>query len=189
MKRSQINSAIQRATEFFQVNGWILPPNPAWDVTDFGLGDFDREGLVLVNLADEPEYSEKLIFAEKHQKTPAHCHHKKKEDIICRVGLLVVEVWPETPATCASGTTFQVQINNEKYSLNAGSRIRLKAGERLTVVPGTYHSFYPELDGCIIGEVSTANDDINDNFFVNPKVGRFSEIEEDESALVKLISY
>jgi hypothetical protein len=33
---------------------------------------------------------------------------------------------------------------------------------------------------CIIGEVSTANDDLHDNFFVNPEVGRYPGIQEDE---------
>ena len=43
-------------------------------------------------------------------------------------------------------------------------------------------------DAAIIGEVSTANDDTNDNFFVNPDVGRYEAIEEDEPALVRLVS-
>ena len=33
-----------------------------------------------------------------------------------------------------------------------------------------------------------ANDDLRDNFFLNPGVGRFPGIEEDEPALVKLVS-
>ena len=41
---------------------------------------------------------------------------------------------------------------------------------------------------CIIGEVSTANDDLHDNFFVNPDVGRFPGVEEDEAPLLKLVS-
>ena len=39
-----------------------------------------------------------------------------------------------------------------------------------------------------LGEVSTANDDLHDNFFLNPDVGRFPGIEEDEVAAVKLVS-
>ena len=34
----------------FKQKGWYLPPNPKWDVTDFGLGDFENYGLVLVNI-------------------------------------------------------------------------------------------------------------------------------------------
>ena len=65
MKRSEINSLIQSAARCFGKHGWALPPNARWDVTDFGLGDWRRFGLVLVNLADEPEYCEKLMYAQK----------------------------------------------------------------------------------------------------------------------------
>lgn len=41
MKRSKINRAVKQATTFFQSNDWALPPNPKWDVTDFGIGDFN----------------------------------------------------------------------------------------------------------------------------------------------------
>jgi len=43
-------------------------------------------------------------------------------------------------------------------------------------------------DECIIGEVSTANDDLHDNYFVNPDVGRYPGIEDDEKPLLHLIS-
>jgi hypothetical protein len=45
----------------------------------------------------------------------------------------------------------------------------------------------PISEWCVIGEVSTANDDRNDNFFADPDIGRFPEIDEDEAALVRLI--
>lgn len=61
-----------------------MPPNARWDITDFGLGNWKRFGLVLVNLAEEPEYCEKLMYAQKGMTTPAHAHKKKKEDIISR---------------------------------------------------------------------------------------------------------
>ncbi|MNY57959.1 hypothetical protein D3C86_1942390 [compost metagenome] len=58
----------------------------------------------------------------------------------------------------------------------------------MTIVPGIWHQFYSESEACIIGEVSTANDDHNDNFFSNQNIGRFSDIVEDETAIVKLLS-
>jgi D-lyxose ketol-isomerase len=36
--------------------------------------------------------------------------------------------------------------------------------------------------------VSTANDDLQDNYFVNRDVGRYPGIEEDEPAYVRLLS-
>jgi len=187
MKRSEINRAIQDASNHFAAHGWTLPPEPAWDVTDFGLGDFAKSGLVLVNLAAEPEYCEKLMFARRDQQTPAHCHRQKKEDIIARWGTLAVQVWKAHPAE-SGDAAFELQINGRKQQVRSGDTVRLPAGHRVTLTPGVYHAFWPETEACIIGEVSTANDDLHDNYFVDPDIGRFPELVEDEPALVRLVS-
>ncbi|MEZ0325300.1 MAG: D-lyxose/D-mannose family sugar isomerase [Fimbriimonas sp.] len=186
MKRSEINRLVRGATSCFEAHGWTLPPNPFWDVTDFGLGDWRRFGLVVVNLAEEPEYCEKLMYVRKGMVTPAHTHARKKEDIISRWGTLRVQVWKGKPGL--SEADFPVQVNRESRMIKSGDFLDLTAGERVTLVPGVYHEFYAITDECIVGEVSTANDDLNDNFFINPAVGRYPGIEEDEPALVKLVS-
>lgn len=150
-------------------------------MTDFGLGNWQQWGLVLVNLADEPEYCEKLMYAKKGMVTPSHCHHRKKEDIIVRFGQLEMRVW-------GSYGTIDLKRNGLTVAVKDGSVLKLRAGERVTLVPGVYHEFRPISDECIIGEVSTANDDLHDNVFVNEAVGRFPGIEEDEPALLKLVS-
>ena len=168
--------------------GWALPPAPRWDITDFGLGDFDRSGLTLVNLALEPEYCEKIMYARRGQVTPCHAHVRKKEDIICRVGELLVRLWPGKPGE-ASGVgeaEWCVSVDGQRIRVEPGEEIALAAGSRVTLVPGVWHEFYPSSDECVIGEISTANDDQNDNLFLNPGVGRFPGIEEDEPALIKL---
>lgn len=187
MKRSAINALIRSAANCFAAHGWTLPPNPHWDVTDFGLGDPHRFGLVLVNLAEEPEYCEKLMYALGGMTTPAHTHAKKKEDIICRWGDLDIRLWSCHPDK-ASDQEFTVPVCGDPRSIKDGGILRLAAGERVTLVPGVYHEFFPASDECIIGEVSTANDDLNDNFFVRDDVGRFPGIEEDEAPILKLIS-
>ena len=187
MKRSDINQLIRAAQACFANHGWTLPPLPRWDVTDFGLGDHHRFGLVLVNLAEEPEYCEKLMYAQKGMTTPAHAHRKKKEDIIARWGELRVQVWAGEPEKSA-GEKFRLNVNNAWREVTSGDMVVLQAGERVRLTPGIYHEFYPGTAECIIGEVSTANDDLHDNFFVNPDIGRYPGIEEDEPALVKLVS-
>jgi len=187
MKRSEINYAVRSAINFFERNGWTLPPNPTWDVTDFGLGIFRKEGLVLVNLATEPEYCEKLMYAWRDQTTPAHYHKQKKEDIICRAGELAVILWGEDPETITQ-EFINVKINGKYRQVRNGEATVLSAGERITITPLLWHAFYPISTECIIGEVSTANDDENDNFFWDTEIGRFPEIIEDEPPLVKLLS-
>ena len=186
MKRSEINAAIHSARDAFDDARWALPPNARWDVTDFGLGQFSTKGLVLVNLAEEPEYCEKIMFAVRDQKTVAHCHGKKKEDIIVRRGTLRVQLWPGHPNqnTCATVT---LRINGEERTIPSGTIIELKSGERVTIRPGVYHEFWPASATCLIGEVSTANDDVGDNFFADTRIGRFPAIEEDEPAIVRLV--
>ena len=186
MKRSDINQLIRTAEICFLDHGWTLPPNPKWDVTDFGLGMYRRYGLVLINLAEEPEYCEKLMYALKNMSTPAHTHRKKKEDIICRWGQLDVLLWKDE--SLAKGEILSLKINGVTKEVRSGEPIHLQAGERVTLVPGIYHEFFPATDECIIGEVSTANDDLNDNIFVNPEIGRFPGVEEDETPLLKLVS-
>ena len=186
MKRSEINQLVRSATACFEKHGWTLPPNPRWDVTDFGLRDWRRFGLALVNLAEEPEYCEKLMYAQKGMETPTHSHRSKKEDIICRWGRLALQLWPGLPSE--QGAPFQLKVNGEWRTFQPGEQIVLEAGHRITLTQGIYHRFWPESDECIIGEVSTANDDEHDNFFANPEVGRFPGVEEDEPPLVRLVS-
>ena len=181
MKRSQINNAIREASTAFRKHHWFLPPNPKWDVTDFGLGDFDTTGLTSVNLADQQEYCEKIMYVKQNQVTPDHFHDKKKEDIICRIGSLAIQFFSEEP-------NVKLQVNGVFQELPVNRLLILQAGERVTLTQGIRHAFWAESEYAIVGEVSTSNDDANDNFFQNPQVGRFSEIIEDETAIIKLVS-
>jgi D-lyxose ketol-isomerase len=190
VKRSEVDGAIEQARSCFERNGWALPPRPEWDVTDFGLGDFARFGLVLVNLAEEPEYCEKLMYARAGMTTPCHRHFKKKEDIICRSGEFRIRLWSKkpNPADVAARDTlrrddarFTVQINRALRDVMPGETLTLTAGERITLEPGTFHEFWAASAECILGEVSTANDDEHDNDFVDPNVGRFPDISDGEA--------
>jgi len=192
MKRSEINRAFRQAQACFSRHGWALPPAPCWDITDFGLGDFARFGLTLINLANEPEYCEKLMYERAGQTTPTHTHARKKEDIICRWGALELRLWsrrPDPAAGAAPGAeTLTVGVNGAPTPVTAGQPWVLPAGSRVTLTPGVWHSFAPASEECIIGEVSTANDDRGDNIFVDPAIGRFPGVEEDEPSLVRLVS-
>lgn len=184
MKRSEVNRAIRDATGCFVRNGWALPPRPRWDVTDFGGDDFAACRLTLVNLAEEAEYCEKLMFAYPNQVTPAHTHRLKKEDIICRSGRLDVRLWPSVPPT---DQPVVVRVDGEPRELTGGAVLRLEAGSRVTLEPGVFHAFWAAAPETMIGEISTANDDTSDNLFAEP-IRRFAAIEEDEPAIAPLVS-
>lgn len=181
MKRSEINAAVKEAGAAFLKHGWILPPNPRWDVTDFGLGDFSRCGLVLVNLAEQPEYCEKVMYVRHKQITPCHHHKAKKEDIICRWGTLAIQLRSPKPVV-------RLQVNGAERDIPTDRPLLLQAGERVTLVRDVRHEFWAESEYAVVGEVSTANDDKHDNYFDNLEIGRFSQITEDERPVVKLVS-
>lgn len=181
MKRSEINAIVKTAANAFRKHGWTLPPNPRWDVTDFGLGNFRKWGLLLVNLAEEKEYCEKLMFALRNQITPQHYHASKKEDIICRFGKLAIQLVSRKPS-------LPVKVNGVIRNVSTRKPLVLKSGERITLTRRMPHEFWAASPYAIIGEVSTANNDKCDNFFANRKVGRFSKIVEDVKPFVKLVS-
>jgi D-lyxose ketol-isomerase len=190
MKRSDINKAFRRASDCFKKNCWALPPQPKWDITDFGMGDFAHCGLTLINLATEPEYCEKLMYSWYGQKIPCHTHAKKKEDIICRAGRLTLQLWSSKPKLGAKDATGETEIPVDGIirRVPSGKPFTLEPGQRVTLLPGIWHAFESASDECVIGEVSTANDDLTDNFFLDPNIGRFPGIEEDEAAQVRLLA-
>src|SRR5688500_3660721 len=113
-------------------HGWALPPNAGWDVTDVGLGAWRQFGLVLVNLA-EPEYCEKLMYAQDGMTSPAHCHRSKKEDTICRWGRLALRVWSGRPDEQRRESII-VPVNHKPAAIHSGAVIELDAGSRITLV-------------------------------------------------------
>jgi hypothetical protein len=128
------------------------------------------------------------MFARRGQATPCHTHARKKEDIICRAGELTLRLWPLKPSPgTALPASFSARIDGRPAEVRTGTDLVLRAGSRVTLEPGVWHSFWPSSADCIMGEVSTKNDDVGDNFFLDGGVGRFPEIDEDEPAAIRLI--
>ena len=163
-----------------------------WDITDYGLGRFAEVGFSLITLRNGshamPErypktYAEKLLYLEEGQYAPMHFHWSKMEDIINRGGADVLirvynadageEIDRESPVT--------VHVDGRESVVPAGTQVRLRPGQSITIRPCLYHDFTVEPGGgpVLLGEVSQCNDDAHDNRF-SPPVGRFPEIEEDE---------
>ncbi|MCF2661560.1 D-lyxose/D-mannose family sugar isomerase [Pseudoflavonifractor phocaeensis] len=213
MKRSQINSAIRRMEHLAKQNGFVLPPfcrwTPAdwtgkgheydeirdnmlgWDVTDYGLGEFEKTGFTLITLRNgnvkQPDrypkpYAEKLLMLEEGQYSPMHFHWHKMEDIINRGGgSILIRVYNAAPDETFADTNVRVCKDGCSYWVEAGSQVRLDPGESITIYPYLYHDFevVPGTGPVLLGEVSMCNDDQNDNRFYQP-MGRFPEIDEDE---------
>lgn len=165
-----------------------------WDITDFGSGDFKKIGLFMFtlrngNFKDErykKPYAEKILIVEEGQITPCHFHWSKMEDIINRGGGdLVVEVYNSTEDEQLADTDVEIFMDGRHFTVPAGSHVRVKPGESISIQQGMYHKFWAEGGTALIGEVSKVNDDRVDNRFYEP-TGRFPEIEEDEAPLYLL---
>ena len=218
MKRSEINAIMRDADKFIRERGFYLPPfaywTPAdwatkgeetreivehqmgWDITDFGHGDYQKDGLFLFTVRNGgPEnvktmkgklYCEKIMIVDVNQRTPMHFHWNKVEDIINRGGgKLVIKLYNSTPDGGLADTDVTVNMDGVQHVLKAGSTVVLKPGESITLTSGLYHEFRGAESRLLVGEVSLVNDDRTDNRFSEP-VGRFPKIEEDESPLYLL---
>ena len=177
----------------------IFSARLGWDITDYGRGNFREMGLFLFTVRngelDDLKtgsgllYAEKIMIARREQISPMHKHKLKTEDIINRGGgTIVLELFGESgDGGIDRESDIVVPVDGELRELPAGGPLNLEPGESVSLFPGVWHGFTAEGADCLIGEISTVNDDLTDNFFEQP-IGRFSEIEEDEPPLYLLVS-
>lgn len=212
MRRSEINRIIQEGMAFFDRMHFALPPfarfrqedwearradcrelfdlGLGWDVTGFGLGEFERFGLLLFTLRNgragsqeyPKPYAEKIMMVRENQVTLRHFHWRKREDIINRGGgNLVLELFRADPAASKlAGGPFEIRVDGMVRRMRSGERLVLTPGESVCLEPIHAHRFYgePGAGDVLVGEVSAVNDDDTDNCFIDGAV-RFDPIEED----------
>ena len=212
MKRSEINKIIKDMEQLIKDQGFHLPPfcnfTPedwkekgevyneirdnmlGWDITDFGMGDFWKQGFGLITIRNgncklaqyKKPYAEKLLMMYEGQNAAMHYHWSKMEDIINRGGNNVyITVYNGNEDGEMLDTDVTVSMDGVKKTVAAGTALKLTPGESITITPYLYHDFHVMETGgkVLLGEVSMCNDDQNDNCFYE-KAGRFPEIEEDE---------
>ena len=182
MKQSEINKLCHEAAACLSKHQWVLPPQPEWSATDFGLGDYEKTGLVEVLLANEPEYCEKIMYARAGMVTPAHTHYDKKEDIICRHGIVRVTLWEKNPREDATYGSVDIKVNRKMETHKSGVPFDMPAGTRITITPGIWHEFVPVGEAALIGEVSTFCNEEIDNIFADSNIDIFQAPEADVPA-------
>jgi D-lyxose ketol-isomerase len=136
-----------RALEDFrrQMAAWGLATPPAEPlVLDFGLGEFDRVGLIECWIANEVEasYCGKYLFVFDGQECPAHAHRTKHETFFPIRGSLDV--------------------------LLDGRRLVLEPGQLLPIAPGHVHSFRGRGNALLL-ELSMPCQ-VSDNRFENSRI-------------------
>ena len=213
MKRSEINAALKEMEQMVKEYRFALPPfcdfTPeqwqekghdydeirdnmlGWDITDYGMGNFDKMGFSLITIRNgnlkmdkyTKTYAEKLLYIKEGQYSPMHFHWSKMEDIINRGGgnVLIRVYNSKEDESIDYETDVTVHTDGRTYTVPAGTQICLTPGESILIYQRLYHDFTvePGTGDVLLGEVSQCNDDNTDNRF-NPPMGRFPEIEEDE---------
>ncbi|MBD5149776.1 MAG: D-lyxose/D-mannose family sugar isomerase [Oscillibacter sp.] len=214
MKRSEINAALRELEAMAARCRFALPPfchfTPedwrnkgheydeirdnmlGWDITDYGLGDFDKVGFSLITIRNgnlklrdkySKTYAEKLLYLKEGQYSPMHFHWSKMEDIINRGGgNVLIRVYNSTPdEDLDKEGDVHVHLDGRELVVPAGTQVKLTPGESISIYPYMYHDFEVEAGSgaVLLGEVSQCNDDNTDNRFYE-KMGRFPAIEEDE---------
>ena len=170
-----------------------------WDITDYGAGKFNEMGLFLFTVRNGAFddlargkgmlYAEKIMITRENQLSPMHRHDLKAEDIINRGGgdLIIQLFAPDEALNIDRQSKVTVPVDGEMRTVDAGGHLRLKVGESVTLMPVVWHAFWAEKGDCLIGEVSTVNDDLTDNVFEQP-IGRFADIDEDVKPAHLLVS-
>lgn len=173
----------------------LISAGLGWDVTDHGQGDFNKSGLVLFTLRNghpsnenSQGYAEKLMVSQVGQVVPFHYHKQKTEDIINRGGgLFKIEVCNSTAEGKLAKSDCAVYIDGQRQNVQAGTTFTLEPGSSIHIPPGLYHKFWSDQAPVLIGEVSTVNDDLTDNYFLE-EIGRFPLVVEDEPIRYLLVS-
>jgi D-lyxose ketol-isomerase len=146
----------------------------AIEVADFGLGDFEREGLVLLTYVNTDPYCAKELLLFPGQTCPQHRHPPvaggpgKQETFRCRRGEVYLHVAGEpTPAPAATPPGAHYDSLRE---------IRLRPGEQHTIPPDTWHWFQAGPEGALVSEFSSTSRDETD-VFLDPRVRRTAGLE------------
>jgi D-lyxose ketol-isomerase len=123
------------------------------------------------------------LILKDNQLSPMHRHIIKAEDIINRGGGdLVLEIHaPDPNGGVDRDNPMTVPSDACPVTLQPQEYVRLKPRQSVTLMPGIWHAFRAERGDCLIGEVSTVNNDRTDIGFEKP-IPRFSKVEKDSRA-------
>lgn len=179
MKLSLFKHYQQQAIAHLNRAGIALTPEETTviEVADFGLNDFDRQGLSLITYVNNERYCAKSLVLFPGQTCPEHRHPPVGDD----PGKM------ETFRCCTGSVYLYVEgapTANQRASVPAGAEryytvfheIVLQPGEQYTIAPNTLHWFQAGPDGAVIAEFSSPSRDELD-IFTDPHIRRLPHIE------------
>ncbi len=152
------------------------------EVADFGLGQFESQGLALVIYANTDRYCGKELILTPGQTCPEHRHPPvplpdgrtdpgKMETFRCRQGVVYLNV--EGPP---SPHRFSKPPAGSEKAYTVMHEIVLKPGDQYTIPPNVLHWFQVGPDGAIVTEFSSTSRDELDHF-TDPAIRRIPSTE------------
>ena len=149
-----------------------------WNIVEFEKDAFFRSGIAVFTLrmGDYRElsrgggrlYAEKAFVLFESQRVPHHYHRVKTEDLINRgggvLGVNLVKVDADGKPLAEAIT---LERNGIEVSVPADTTLHLEPGESVVLPPGLAHAFIG-VNEVLCGEISLANDDATDNYFLEP---------------------
>lgn len=148
------------------------------EIADFGLDDFERQGLGLILYENNDRYCAKELMMLPGQACPQHRHPPieeppgrvidpgKRETFRCRYGRVLLYVDSPMASTRQAAPPERAAIH-----YTAAHEIELEPGRQHTIEPGIWHWFKAGDRGAIISEFSTTSRDDAD-IFADPRVQR-----------------
>jgi D-lyxose ketol-isomerase len=166
MKLEVVLKARKRAARLLKKAHIAITPREEENiqVSDFGLGDLDNVGLLVVIYENNDRYCAKEIVLLPRQICPEHRHPPvggknagKQETFRCRFGKVYLYV-PGEP------TPHPLARVPEKYReyLTISKEIVLRPGDQYTLPPNTLHWFQAGDKGAVLSEFSSTSTDEND---------------------------
>jgi D-lyxose ketol-isomerase len=148
------SEARTRAAERLADAGIVLTPyeRESIEITDFGLGDFERAGLAIVVYVNTDRVCAKELVLLPRQTCPEHRH-------------------PPVAGEPGKEETFRCRAGSVHLYVDGYEEIVLQPGDQFTIPPDTLHSFRAGDDGAIVSEFSTRSRDEND-VFTDPDITR-----------------
>ncbi|WNQ09544.1 D-lyxose/D-mannose family sugar isomerase [Paenibacillus aurantius] len=160
--------------------GIVLTPEEeaGIEIADFGLGEFEKQGLGLVTYINTDPYCAKELVLLPGQTCPEHRHPPvngtpgKRETFRCRAGLVYLyvegEAAPSVQAAVPQGSEAYYTVYRE---------IVLTPGRQFTIPPDTLHWFQAGPEGAVVSEFSSTSRDEAD-IFTDPRIVREPQVEE-----------
>jgi D-lyxose ketol-isomerase len=142
------------------------------EFADFGLGNIEKEGLILVVYENNDRYCAKEMVLLPGMTCPEHRHPDhdgqmgKQVTFRCRKGTVYLYVEGEQTENIHAHVP---EESKEYYTVF--HEIMLYPGEQYTIPPDTLHWFQAGSDGAVVCEFSSPSDDPSD-IFTNPNIKR-----------------